>query len=94
LWQDHTWWICLCCHLRKLQGKIVCRPSSSPAGKNPVSHNFGFFFFLLDKRGSKKLVAEGRNYYWNLDRLKRAWRRRYEAFASTFCLDFIRTSFQ
>jgi len=31
--------------------------------KNPVSHSFSFFFILLDKRNSKKLVAEGRNYY-------------------------------
>jgi hypothetical protein len=40
---------------------------------------------LLDKRSSKKLVAEGRNYYWNLDRLKRAWRRRFWC----FCLNFL-----
>jgi hypothetical protein len=44
---------------------------------------------LLDKRSSKNLAAEGRNYYWNLDRFKRAWRRRFEAFAWTFCLNFI-----
>ncbi len=30
----------------------------SPAGKNPISHSFSFFFFLLDERNSKKLRAE------------------------------------
>jgi hypothetical protein len=40
-----------------LQAKFVT------SRKNPVSHSFSFFFILLDKRSSKNLAAEGRNYY-------------------------------